>query len=234
MQTLDLYGEIQEYLDFKQEIKTLYQEIKNQVTKRDIKTLIDIGCGQGEFCNLLTQNGIDTYGVDLSSKQIELAKKKFPNLSFEALDIKNVSKTFECATATFDVINYIPQDQLKSFFDGTNKIVENKGYFIFDVNSFFGFDEIAQGSLIINNEEIFIGIDAVFEDETLYTDLFVFTKVNENYKKQTGTIHQFYYSKEVLESFLMQSGFTLVECVKFSLHDQENYDKMIFICKKEK
>lgn len=232
MQALDLYGKIQEYLDFEEEIETLYKATLFEVIKRDIESVIDIGCGQGEFCNILEYNNIKTLGVDLSKTQINLAKKKFPKLSFQAVDIANITQNFSCATATFDVINYLLKNELKTFFKNTYSLLEDEGYFIFDVNSYFGFEEIAQGTLIIDNENIFIGIDANFEEEILYTDLFVFSKEKKHYNKQTGTIQQYYHSRETLEELLKDSGFAIEEIIDFNLHSDDESDKTIYVCKK--
>ena len=234
MQALDLYGQIQEYLDFDEEITALYKAILLEVIQKEPNTLIDIGCGQGEFCNIVQLNNITTLGVDLSTTQIELAKQKFPNLSFKAVDIANIEQTYECATATFDVINYIPTNYLKQFFDNTNKLLEKDGYFIFDINTLFGFEEIAQGTLIIEEDDIFIGIDANFEENTLYTDMTVFTKEKSCYNKQTGTIEQYFHSNEELQSLLEKSGFIIEKSIEFLLHSETNNDKLILVCKKVK
>ncbi|MCB9096387.1 MAG: hypothetical protein H6630_01880 [Arcobacter sp.] len=44
----------------------------------------------------------------------------------------------------------------------------------FDGNSYFGFEEVAQGTITIDLEDKFIAIDANFEDEKLQTDITLF------------------------------------------------------------
>lgn len=232
MQALDLYAEIEEYLDFQQEIEALYKAILTEVIQVEPKTLVDIGCGQGEFCNIVEHNGIKSLGVDLSYMQIKLAQTKFPNLSFKAIDIAKLSKTFDCATATFDVINYIPMNQLEEFFTHCGNLLNKNGYFIFDINSHFGFEEVAQGTLNIDQDDIFIAIDANFEDHKLYTDITVFKKNNGCYNKQTGTIEQFYHCNDLLKSTLNNAGFIIEKTLPFSLHSEEENDKLILVCKK--
>jgi len=233
LQALDLYGEIQEYLDFEDEIEALYRATLLEVIQKEPKTLIDIGCGQGEFCNIVEHNGITTLGVDLSQIQIDLAQQKFPNLSFKAIGIADIAQKYDCATATFDVINYIPKSQLKAFFESTNKTLHKNGYFIFDINTLFGFEEIAQGTLIIDEEDTFIGIDANFEDNILYTDMTLFTKENSCYNKQKGTIKQYFHPTKELQLLLEECGFVVEKSVDFSLHSEDDNDKMILVCKKQ-
>jgi len=232
LQALDLYATIEEYLNFEDEVHHLYKTIGHTVLSKDPKTLIDIGCGQGEFCHIMDLNGIKTFGVDLSNKQIEIAVSKGTNA--KCIDVKDVSETFDCATATFDVINYIPKNYIKEFLKNCYNVVNNQGHFIFDINSLYGFDTVAQGTLNIELEEKFIAIDANFEDDVLYTDITLFDKENNTskYVKNSGTIKQFCYNNEELSSILKDIGFKIENIINLNLHTEDEFDKYIFVCKK--
>jgi len=231
---LDLYANIEQYLDFEDEVHHLYKTIGHTVLSKDPKTLIDIGCGQGEFCHIMELNGIKTLGVDLSSKQVEIAVSKGTNA--KCIDIKDIKETFECATATFDVINYIPKDQIQVFLKSCYNVLTDKGYFIFDINSLYGFDTVAQGTLNIDLDDKFIAIDANFKDDILYTDITLFTQENKEkkYSKNFGTIKQFCYNNEELSSILTNIGFEIENIINLNLHTEDEFDKYIFVCKKDK
>ncbi|MEA2018897.1 MAG: class I SAM-dependent methyltransferase [Campylobacterota bacterium] len=230
MQPLDLYSCIEEYLDFEDEIHHLYKTIGDLILSKEIKTLIDIGCGQGEFCNIMNFNGVDTFGVDLSSKQIEIALKK--NVKAQCIDIKDIKEKYNCATATFDVLNYISKKNITEFISNTYNLLEDDGYFIFDINTLYGFEEVSQGALTIDTQNKFISIDANYQDNVLYTDITLFEKQNDLYKKNSGTIEQFYHSKEDITLILESIGFNIDEIIEFNLHSTNQSDKQIFICKK--
>ena len=230
MQPLDLYATIEEHLDFKEEVEHLYNSIAHIVFAINPKKVIDIGCGQGDFCQILKDNNIKSLGVDLSAKQIEIAQSK--GINAQCIDIKNCQEKFDCATAVFDVINYIPQTTLKEFLTHTYNLLENNGYFIFDINTYYGFEEVAQGTLTIDANDKFIAIDANFEDNCLATDITLFTKETTLYKKDYGTIKQFYHETEELKNVLESIGFKIENIINFNLHSDEDFDKLIFICKK--
>ena len=232
MQPLDLYATIEEYLDFKQEMEKLYNAIKDIAIVKNPKTLIDIGCGQGEFCKLIESFDIETLGVDLSEKQIQIAKAKGINAKY--IDIEDIKEKYDCATAVFDVVNYLPDDYIKRFLENSYNLLNKNGYFIFDINSLYGFEDVAQGALTIDEDEKFIAIDANFVDKKLFTDITLFSKDGKNYKKDFGTITQYYYTNEELKNMLISVGFIIEEIKYFNLHDSEQSDKYIFICKKEK
>ena len=231
MLSLDLYASIEVYLEFDQEVKYLYETIKDIVVSKEPSTLIDIGCGQGEFCKLISSCGIKSFGVDLSAKQIEIAKAK--GVDAQAIDIKDIDQKYDCATAVFDVINYLPKDYIEQFLKHSYNLLNDGGYFIFDINSLYGFDAVAQGTLTIDLEDKFIAIDAIYEEDTLYTDITLFSKNGNCYKKDNGTIEQYYYRIDQLETILIRIGFKVEKIIDFRLHESsEADDKYIFICKK--
>lgn len=230
MHNLDLYALVEEHLGFEEEINSLYETIRNLALESNPSTLIDIGCGQGEFCKQIANKDLKVFGVDLSQKQIDAALKK--GVDAQSIDIKDVKEKFDCATAVFDVINYLPKEYIKEFFTHTYDLLNDEGYFIFDINSLFGFEEIAQGTLNIDLEDKFIAIDANFDDDILYTDITLFTKEKDLYKKEFGTIEQYYYDNDFLAATLKKVGFEVTKIVEFNLHSEDECDKYIFVCKK--
>ena len=231
MKELNLYSQIEQDLGFGDEIAKLYDAYTLLINQIQPSSIIDIGCGQGDFLLKFQDSPINTFGIDLSSEQIKVCKKKKLNAS--CIDICKVKENFSCATAMFDVLNYINEEALNSFIKGTYDVLNEDGYFIFDINTLFGFEEVAVGSLNINKEDKFIGIDANFEEDKLITNIILFEKLkNNSYTKKEENITQYYHSKEFLEDLLKDIGFSIENIINFKLHDDENADKFIFICTK--
>ena len=65
------------------------------------KNILDFGCGKGDFYGFLKENGISTSycGIDINKNLIALAKSKFPEAEFLAMDIDDVEINRE-----FDII----------------------------------------------------------------------------------------------------------------------------------
>ena len=83
------------YDRFKIKNRYYYDYIKNMIS--DItsnffySSILDIGCGTGEILNHLNpERGV---GIDISSKMIFFAKKKFKKYNFIASDFKNIHLT---------------------------------------------------------------------------------------------------------------------------------------------
>ena len=229
---LNLYAKIEQYLDFEEEVISLHKEFLSLVFEKKLNNILDIGCGQGAFVKALHENSIDAFGIDLSDEQIKIAKKNgIKNVS--SVPLSQIKDKYHCATAIFDVINYIPKNGIKTFFDEVNLVLNQGGYFIFDVNSLFGFDEVAQGTLSIDLEDKFIVIDANFEENKLITDITLFSlSKNQLFKKEKDYIIQYYYKNSELKNLLKNSGFEVENILNFNLHSEDDSDKFIFICKK--
>ncbi len=229
---LNLYSKIEPFLDFQDEVYNLHNEFMSIVFDKELDNILDVGCGQGFFIESLNLNQKKAYGIDLSSEQIEACKQRGVE-NVACIDLKDVKEKYDCATAIFDVINYIPKDSLKEFFENVYKALNDKGYFIFDVNTLYGFEEIAQGCITMDLDDKFIAIDAIYEDEKLVTDLTLFTKLEDgNFKKENDFITQYYHSKDRLKKMLKKIGFELEELRDFNLHSDEKPDKQIYICTK--
>ena len=228
---LDLYARVEPFLSFEEEIYTLHKEFLKFIMVNDLDNIIDIGCGQGYFLENLMVNKKTAFGIDLSVEQIKACEER--NLNAKVIDLADVKEKFDCATATFDVLNYIPKEDLKSFITQVNIVLNQGAYFIFDVNSLFGFEEVAQGCITIDLEDKFISIDANFENNKLQTDITLFTKENGGlFSKESDSIIQEYHTKEFLRKLLKECNFEIQEIKKFNLHTDEHADKLIFICKK--
>ena len=70
---------------------------------RDADSTLDLGCGEGTRLNLLATRG-QGVGVDISSKAISLAKKKYPNFDFRVGDLEKLpfkEKSFDLVYSAF-------------------------------------------------------------------------------------------------------------------------------------
>ncbi|RXJ87498.1 class I SAM-dependent methyltransferase [Arcobacter sp. CECT 8985] len=228
---LDLYSRIEQYLDFEDEVYSLHKEFMTFVMMNELDNIIDIGCGQGYFLENLKINGKKAFGIDLSAEQIKVCEQR--GVDAKCMPLNKVEKKFDCATAIFDVVNYIPKNHLKEFFIDTYNVLNENGYYMFDVNSLYGFSVVADGSLTINKEEKFISVDAVYDEDELNTNIVLFDKQkNGLYKKEEDMITQYYHDIPSLKKVLNEVGFVVESVTDYNLHDFDKADKHMLICKK--
>jgi SAM-dependent methyltransferase len=93
----------------------------SQIPQKNYTSILDIGCGSGDFTVELAKIGQFVVGTDYSESMIKKAKESYgdrKNITFEVADIRshdNISQTFDLITA-FHPLQWIPAvDQAKAF-----------------------------------------------------------------------------------------------------------------------
>ncbi len=231
MKNLDLYAKIEPYLDLEEATYTLHKEFMRFIMENSLDNLLDIGCGRGYFLENLRINGLNYLGIDNSLEQIKVCKDK--SLNAENLELKKIDQIFDCTVAIFDVVNFVEKQKVEKFFKNIYSLLNKNGYFLFDINTLFAFENIAQGSINIDLEDSFIAINSDFIDSKLITNFFLFEKEEDNkFVKNEGLISQEYYKTNYLEKILKNVGFEIVEKRDLFLYTNNKADKKMFICKK--
>lgn len=231
MTNLDLYAKIEPYLDLEEATYSLHKEFMRFIMENSLDNILDIGCGRGYFLENLRVNGLKYLGIDESLEQIKVCNEKdlnAKNISFSSLDSK-----FDCAVAIFDVVNFVNRKNIERFFKDIYSILNKDAYFLFDINTLFAFENIAQGSINIDLEDGFIAIDSSFIEQKLDTKFYLFEKQNDDkYVKYSGEIIQDYHKINFLEKLLKDIGFSILEKRNLFLYSNSKADKIFFICKK--
>jgi len=222
---LDLYSEIEELFLDKEAADMLWGSFLDILKELNVKSLLDIGCGGGDFCLMAKKEGINVKGIDLSKTQVEKAKQK--GCDCESINICDMNGQFETAVAIFDVINYMDKNELKKFFKCVEKVI--KRYFIFDINTFYAMEELAIGTLKSENENRFSTLFSDFEDNKLITEITLFEKNDNCYIKKQKSITQYYHSLEEIEKL---TNMKLNNIIPISLYGSEEAEKLILVFEK--
>ena len=84
-----------------------------KLIKPEDKSVLDFGCGKGDFYGFLKERGIDCQytGIDINPSLIELARKNYPDVEFYVMDIEKsaLEKKFNY-TLAIGVFNLAVQD----------------------------------------------------------------------------------------------------------------------------
>jgi len=226
---LDLYAKVEDMLGVKEVAPKLYKEYLKILKDIEFNSLVDIGCGSGDFLALLNQilPNIKLLGVDKSPLMVQQTKQKGLDAT---LSLNSITSQFDIATATFDMINYLEPNKIKEFFNSLEKIVKKGGYFIFDTNSYFGLSQLAVGNFIAEDKNRFLAIESFFENNTYSSYFSLFEKSSNCYNKQNATIYQYYYNKEFFKSL---NNWQLIDSFDISLYDDEKPDKSLYILKRD-
>lgn len=226
MTNLDLYAKAEHLLGIEEATEALYDLYQSELNDYNIKTLLDIGCGRGGFMERMRENGVVCKGIDLSSVMVDECRSK--GLDAQCVDISEAEGKYDAIVAIFDVLNFLNNDDLLKFLENAAQRLNDEGVFIADINTLYGFSDVAEGTMSSENDKEFLVVDAVFEDEKLHTKFTLFEKKSdESYIKYQDTIVQYFHKVKAFEKL---KSLKLLEKQTFSLYDTK--DKTLLILKK--
>ncbi len=223
---LDIYANSEHLLGIEASTQILHSIFLTLLEDEQIGSVLDIGCGRGGFMIQANAAGMRCSGIDLSSVMVEAAQAK--GLDVTCKNICEVSGRYEAAVAIFDVLNFISPEDLVAFFRCVGDVLEEGGIFIVDVNSEYGFSDVAEGSMSAEDEHCFLNVNATYNNAQLTTEFTLFHKQEDgSYLKSQECIKQYYHSLEALRN---NGVLTLIEDHPLSLYDVD--DKMLLIFQK--
>lgn len=139
------------YYEIEQEMKNTYNAIAYKYEKeaeedwkdkeiiddflKYLKThssILDIACGTGELLKYYDKKEFKTTGIDISTKMIEIAKKKAPNsnlINMSLYKIDNIKEKYDAISATF-ILVHIPKEKINEVINKINSRLKNKGVFL--------------------------------------------------------------------------------------------------------
>ncbi|SFV51456.1 hypothetical protein MNB_SV-8-735 [hydrothermal vent metagenome] len=227
--SLDLYAKVEDLLGVKEAAPHLYAHYLLFLQTIDFDTLLDVGCGSGDFL-IQMQQALDipqVKGIDLSpamvSKTVEMG------LDAECIDLCALNEKYNVITAVFDMLNYLTSEALKSFLVCVNEHLNDGGFFLCDINTLYGFENVAVGSFIVDDDERFLTVDSEFEAGEYISEFTLFEKENTCFKKSQEIIRQYYHTVDDLVEY---SGLELVVSDDVNLYGLEESDKIFVVLKK--
>jgi len=226
MTNLDLYAKAEHLLGIEEATEALYDLYRCELDEKNVKTLLDVGCGRGGFMQRMISDGIVCQGIDLSEVMVQECKSI--GLDASTKDISELDGKFDAIVSIFDVLNFMTKEHLVSFLNAVADRLEDDGVFIADINTRYGFSDVAEGTMSNDTDSEFLSVDAHFAHDELHTKFTLFEKQEDGlYKKYQDTIVQYFHK---IKTFQNIECLKLVEKQTFSLYDSE--DKTLLIFKK--
>jgi ubiquinone/menaquinone biosynthesis C-methylase UbiE len=112
------------------EIAVLFDYIK----KSD--NVLDLGCGNGRFVNIIKEKGEQYFGTDVSENLINIAKKNYPNENFqttEPLKLPFENNYFD-GIYSIAVLHHIPSNDFRlKFLQEVKRVLKSGGIFVLTV-----------------------------------------------------------------------------------------------------
>ncbi|SFO87887.1 methyltransferase domain-containing protein [Hydrogenimonas thermophila] len=121
--------------DIKQRVKVYLPYIEKLLvkSKENIK-ILDIGCGRGEWIELLTENGYSAKGIDINRVMVDRSKKLgLDVLEADAIEYLQTLKNESLTVVTgFHIIEHLSFDILMKLFEESYRVLKKGGMIIFE------------------------------------------------------------------------------------------------------
>ena len=225
----DLYAKVEDLLGVKEAAPSLYAHYLLFLNSIDFETLLDVGCGSGDFLRQI-QGALkipQVKGIDLSPMMV--SKTLEQGYDAECKNLCDVEGKYDVLTAVFDMLNYLDKEQLKHFFECVREHLNEGGLFLCDLNTLYGFESVAVGAYIVDDEERFLTIDSDFENFEYRAEFTLFEKEGVTFKKSQETIRQYYHT---VDDMVKLSGLEMVQSDDVNLYDFDEADKVFLVLRK--
>ena len=227
--SLDLYAKVEDLLGVKEVAPTLYAHYLLFLNTVNFDRLLDVGCGSGDFLRQM-KRALDipaVLGIDLSPEMVRRTQSQ--GLEAQCIDLCSLEGRYDVITAVFDMLNYLDHSSLQHFLSCVDSHLNEGGYFLCDINTLYGFEEVAVGSFIVDDDTRFLTIDSEFDQGIYCSEFTLFEQKDRCFTKSKEMIKQFYHT---VEEILALSGLELLVKEEISLYDTGDTDKIFLVLSK--
>ncbi|MBO5930045.1 MAG: class I SAM-dependent methyltransferase [Clostridia bacterium] len=159
-----VYDRLMEDVPYETIAAMISREIKKQKLNNNL--VLDLACGTGTLTHLLSKQGFDMIGADISEEMLMKAKEKNPGVLFlnQPMEELELYGTVGAIVCCLDSFNYLTEDgALDEVLHLCNNYLEPGGLLLFDINTAFKFEHI-----LANNIYTFDSCDIYYTWENNY------------------------------------------------------------------
>ena len=227
----NIYDVFMESVDY----ENWYMYLRKYIEKPG--TVLDLGCGTGEFLVRFLKDGFGCIGVDISEIMLEISRdktKEFTDIELHQGDIRKfrTQKPAEYIVCNFDTVNYFDKfSDLEDFLDCSYENLKEDGILIFDVVTEEIFDEMFENGVFLDEKENYLTIWRYDkEGENYIINIKLFIREKENLFRNYEEVHvKTIFDLEEIANKALETGFDIVD-----IRNDEEFgeNRFFFILKK--
>jgi ubiquinone/menaquinone biosynthesis C-methylase UbiE len=129
-------------------VKTYFSNLNQLILATNVKTVLDIGCGQGEITNYIsTLNGYDVTGIDISAEKIKFCSEtyRFKTITGNGYSLPFENNSFDLVIST-EVLEH--QEHPDLFLNEAKRVMKKQGIFSVPNEPYFRLGNFIRGKYI--------------------------------------------------------------------------------------
>jgi SAM-dependent methyltransferase len=123
-------------------------------------SILDVGCGNGQYVDWFSRKGYQATGIDSSTGMVRQAQQDYQgtffSLGFDQLD--QLDRRFECVYCIGNSLSYLPQAQMDLFFRKSQALLDPSGSFVLQLVNWDHFQQkntLSFPSISLEDETVF-------------------------------------------------------------------------------
>ncbi len=183
-------------------------------------TAADLACGTGSVALLLTEQGLQVVGVDMSEQMLAVADQKAqllpqrPYFVCQRLEHLRLPRGVDLAVCALDSINYITQPDLcRRAMQRIYRVLNPGGCFIFDVNTPKKLEAMDGQVFLDEDDDVYCVWRGEFDAKSriLSYGMDLFQRCGSTWQRSFEEHREYAYTARELTDYLRQAGFTSIE-----------------------
>ena len=184
------------------------------------RTAVDLACGTGSVSVLLAEKGLQVTAVDMSEEMLCQASQKAmeagKTIRFvcQKLEKLHMPRAVDLAVCALDSLDYITEpDACREAIRRAYKALNPGGCFIFDVNTPEKLRAMDGQVFLDEDEDVYCVWRGEFDENTNICTygMDLFQKQGSSWIRSWEEHREYAYSRQQLESYLKEAGFTSIE-----------------------
>lgn len=244
------FAEVYDELMYDVDYFEWYKFIK-RISNKKLGKVLEMACGTGNITEyLLKDESVKSIlAFDKSEDMLSQASQKlydYNNITFVKMnmeDINFINQKFDTVISACDSMNYLlDENDLKAVFLKVSNILEDRGKFIFDINSYYKLSiELGNNIFTDETDSIFYIWENYFDKNTEICDFYL-TFFKKNYKGLYERFDEFHqeraYRISELKEYLREYFLEVKIYTDFSItpiednFDEKNINRVFFVCEK--
>ena len=217
----EIYDTLYSQKNYEKELDFIFNQINKN--KKEIKDILELGCGTGEYTKLLLKKKYDVTAVDLSNSMMQIAKKKLSKkvklITEDMINLK-LKKKFDIVASFFDVVSYFKKkNDLNYFLKNSNYNLKKDGLLIFDFWNKDGIFNLKPRQRIKfykrKDNELIKFSNPIWskknENISVYTKIIELNKKLKSYSVINETHKMRYYDLKKIKSKLKKNNFKFIK-----------------------